>query len=110
MSIENKPVEFKLSLIPRFDARRGYKRCSVPGVGVVIQGQRKTAAADFWWDREGTLVVRFTSGEADIRFVASEVFGDQVKECNLDAFCEFVGDTLYEWLLEGLPDSPSSID
>jgi hypothetical protein len=109
VSIQNEPTKFKLTPINRFDARRGYKRCSVPGVGVAIQGRRQTAVADFWLNPEGTLVVRFTCGEADIHFAASEVFGDQIKDCDLDEFGEFVSDTLYEWIVEGTPDLPSSI-
>ena len=41
--------KFKLIEIEGFDARRGYKRCTLPGMGMYIG--RSKAIADFWKDQ-----------------------------------------------------------
>jgi len=109
MSTRNKPSKFKLSTIKQFDARRGYKRCTVPGVGIKIAGDRTNAQADFWWDPDGNLVVRFTCSDEDIHLAASHFSGKQIKESDFDEFIDFVSDTLFEWVAEGIDDLPSSI-
>ena len=54
----DKPANFKmfrLVEIDEFDARRGYRRCDPPGIGVHMggDGPNPEAEADFWRDRAG---------------------------------------------------------
>jgi len=74
-----------------------------------MAGDRTNAQADFWWDPGGNLVVRFTCGEEDIHLAASKVSGKEIKESDLDEFSDFIADTLFEWMVEGIDDIPSSI-
>lgn len=109
MTSRKPPSKFKLSTIKQFDARRGYKRCTVPGVVATIVGERTNPHADFWWDPEGKLVVRFRCSDEVIHLVATKVTGRKFKESDFDEFFDFVSDTLYEWVIEGIDDLPSSI-
>lgn len=109
MSTRNKPSKFKLATIYKFDARRGYKRCTVSSVQVVFQGERTKAHANIWWDPEANLVVRCIYGEYDLHLKASKVSGKQIHESDLEEFCDFVADTLCEWVEEGADDVPNSI-
>ena len=53
-------MDLKLTPIAQFDARRGYRRWCLPGVGVRM-GDSPQAVADIWEDREGRLFTRFES-------------------------------------------------
>lgn len=109
MSTRNKPPKFKLSVIKKFDARQGYRRCAVPGVRSSTVGESRIPRADFWWDPDGQLVVRFTCCDENIHLAAYHFSGTQIKERDFDEFIDFVSDTLYEWVGEGIDDIPSSI-
>ena len=100
--------KFKLNEIGTFDARRGFKRCSLPGVGVSYEGG-PSAIADFWRDRTGRLVVRFSSQGYIFHFEALLVSGKQILEDKMEDFGQYVVDMLLEWLTEGVDDLPNSI-
>ena len=110
----DKPANFKmfrLVEIDEFDARRGYRRCDPPGIGVHMggDGPNPEAEADFWRDRAGGLVVRFSSQGYRLHFTAKLTDGGPVPESAMRDFCDFVGDTLFQWVIEGVDDLPNSI-
>jgi hypothetical protein len=108
MKVNHKRPKFKLIEINGFDARRGYKRCSLPGVGVSFESG-PNAIADFWRDKTKRLLVRISSQGYDYHFEALLASGKQIPEEKLDDFGPYVMDVLAEWLIEGVDDLPSSI-
>ncbi len=97
--------------IPRFDARRGYKRCSVPGLGVSwSEGWPPSALADFWRDRAGRLVVRFSSLGYVYHFEAMLGSGEGIPDTKLQAFQEYVEEVLADWAHDGVDNAPDGLD
>ena len=108
MNARRKSRKFKLIEIGDFDARRGYKRCALPGVGVSYE-KGPTAIADFWKDKTGKLFVRFSSQGYIFHFEALLVSGKQIPEDKMEDFGQYVVAVLLEWLTEGVDDLPKSI-
>ena len=107
MHARRKSRKFKLIEISAFDARRGYKRCTLPGVRTSCEG--KKATADFWKDRTGKLVVRFSCQGYSFHFEGLLASGKQIPEDKMDEFGEYVSGMLIEWHVEGVDDVPNSI-
>src|SRR5687768_10430636 len=69
MSKRIRKWKFTFEEIDAFDARRGYKRCTLPGVGCawepdpVLGGRPIRATADLWRDKKGNVVIRFSSNQ-----------------------------------------------
>lgn len=109
MATQLKSSKFKLVEIDYFDARRGYKRCSIPGVGC-SDAPGFNAIADFWRDQTGRLVVRLSCRGYIYHLGASLVSGKNVPENIMEEFSQYVMHTLRNWLLEGVDDLPSSVN
>jgi hypothetical protein len=106
-----KLLKFRLIEINAFDARRGYKRCTLPGVGYTPPDdpmspfQSIPVTADFWRNRTGGLVVRFSSNQPYVfHFEALLANGKPVPEEDLEEFGEYVAAVLYDW--GGADDPP----
>ena len=97
--------QFELTSIAAFDARRGYTRCSLPGIGVSFVGE-PGALADFWRDRSGKLVVRFSSRGYVYHMEAHLASGGQIPEGEMGSFGEWVRDAMVEWIVDGVDDMP----
>jgi hypothetical protein len=95
---------YALSGISSFDARRGYARCNPPGVGV--SDERQGALADFWRDRTGRVVVRFSSRGYIYHMEAVLVSGKDIRERQMDDFSDWVADVLLQWMIEGVGEVP----
>jgi hypothetical protein len=99
--------KFKLVEINGFDARCGYKRCNPIGVGTTID--KVKANADFWTDRKGQLVVRFSSQGYDYHFKALLASGKHIPEEKMGDFQDYIDEVLCEWISEGVDDCPEFI-
>ena len=108
MKTRRKGRKYKLIETGGFDARRGYKRCSLPGVGVFYE-DGTNAIADFWKDKTEKLVVRFSSQGYIFHFEALLVSGKQITEDKMEDFGQYVMNVLLEWLAEGVDDIPNSV-
>lgn len=112
MNSRRKRLKFKLKEIPAFDARRGYKRCSTPGV--VVQESKCEHApwirpmqlvADLWRDQRGQVVIRFHCHNSDsFHFEASLATGKPVLEEHMEEFSHYISDVLCDW--DGEDDAP----
>lgn len=96
---------FELTSITAFDARRGYRRCAPPGVGVSLGGQRQ-AVVDFWREPNGELVTRFSSRGYVFHMKASLGTGQKVPEEQMEALADWMRDVLVEWIVDGVDDVP----
>ncbi len=108
MIARRKSRKFKLVEIEEFDARCGYTRCPLPGVSAYFTRRHPSAHANFWRDRTGRLVVRFSCESYVFHFEASRAPGKLILDDDLHEFGEFVAGMLFEWVDEGLDDLPSS--
>ena len=99
---------FVLTEIPHFDARRGYKKCDMPGVGASHVGDRRIAHAHFWRDRSNNVVARFTCTEYQYSFEARLASGATIPENQMEDFGTYVSEVLALWLVEGVDDNPST--
>ena len=106
----DKRKEFKLIGIPAFDARRGHRRCRLPGVGVSVAGSRTSAIADFWKNPQGRLVIRFSSQGYREHCQGLLASGGPIPDARLDEFGEYVIAVLAEWLVEGVDDTPDAFN
>lgn len=108
MTARRKKQKFRLNYIgEKIDARRGYKRCILPGVvtyaplhpNLMGMGIRPTRLkAEFWRNRTGGLVVRFNS-TLGWRF-CYEAFllnGKQVSDKDIYEFSDFIVEVLLDW-------------
>jgi hypothetical protein len=68
-----------------------------------------SALADFWRDRTGKLVVRFSSQGYIFHLEAALTSGKPIPEDKLNDFGEYVSNILLEWLVEGVDELPDSI-
>ena len=100
-------IDFKLELISGFDARRGLKRCKLPGVGVSFADARH-ADADLWRDRSGGIVTRFTSQGYQYSFRVVDASGMKPSDDQLDVLGDHLAELLSLWLIEGVDDTPST--
>ena len=107
MSTHRRSPKYRFVEIGCFDARRGYRRCTLPGVGVYVG--RTRAVADLWHDSEGKLVVRFCRQGYTYSFEATLTSGKPITERGLADFEEYVVETLSEWLVWGPDEPPPSI-
>lgn len=100
-----KPV---FRLIKNIDARRGYQRCSLPGVGTSISGGN-SATTDFWRSKSGTFVIRFSSQGYVYCYDCTLESGKQLTDRYIEGvFADFVGELLALWMAEGCDDDPLS--
>jgi hypothetical protein len=111
MPADCKHQKFQLIETDHFDARRGYKRCSIPGVGYTSPVDPMSpfrpipVTADFWRNKTGGLVVRFSSNQPYVfHFEALLASGKAVPEEDLEEFAEYVSEVLYDW--GGADDPP----
>ena len=98
------PSRYELSEISPFDARRGYRRCDPPGVGVSDDTQ--SATADIWRDRTGKVVARFYSLGYVFHMEAVLSSGKNIREDQMEDFSHWLGDVLLEWIIDGVDDTP----
>lgn len=103
--------KFTLVEIDAFDARRGFKRCSLAGVAYTPDVDPLSpfrpipVTADFWRNRIGGLVVRFSSNQPYVfHFEAMLTNGKPVPEQDIEEFGEYIGEVLYDW--GGADDPP----
>ena len=99
-------MSYEFSAIDNFDARHGYKRCTVSGVGVSFPG-RPGASADFWRNRTGIVVVRFSSQEYQFSFQLTHPSGGILMDSDLEEFADYIHHSLLRWLVEGVDDAPT---
>ena len=111
MPARRKRLKFTLVEIDPFDARRGYRRCSVPGLRYTPPADPMspfrsiTATADFWRNRDGGLVVRFYSNQHYVfHFEALLANGKPIPEEDLEEFTGYLMEVLYDW--GGVDDPP----
>jgi hypothetical protein len=106
MKPKRKPP-FKLTPIPPFDARMGYRRCELAGVGGgEFHGIKSTS--DFWHAPDGRVVVRFSCRQYRLHFAASTRSGKPLTEMSWE-FGDYIMKTLLEWISEGVGDVPDSV-
>ena len=101
-----RPV-FRLESIAAFDARRGYRRCQLPCVGVTVPDRAK-ATADLWRSPTGRLVARFYSLGYVYHLQARRADGREVADGEMDEFFDFVSNALFEWVIDGVDDQPDT--
>jgi hypothetical protein len=111
MTAPRKKLKFKLIEISAFDARRGYKRCTLPGVGYTPPDDPLSpyrpipVIADLWRNRTGELVVRFSSNQPYVfHFEALLSNGMPVPEDDIEEFGEYIAGILFDW--GGADDPP----
>ena len=97
--------------IAPFDARRGYKRCVPPGVGMSSVGGPR-ATADMWRDGSHNVLVRFSSQGYQFSFSVLQASRQPLRDDQLDAFGDYLTELLGLWLLEAhrVSRSPSRGD
>lgn len=79
-------VTFELSPVQHFDARRGYVRCSPPGLVVSCDASvRGIARADLWRDPAGRLVVRLLGGGETYSYEARLASGKTIPDGMLES-------------------------
>ena len=92
---------FVLNEIDQFDARKGYTRWVLPGVGISSPGMPK-ATVDIWRNREGRLFTRFNSAgyvyHYEIISANQKSFGDDMKQ-DIE---NFLFSMLDIWVCEGI--------
>jgi len=112
MSARRKKQKFRLCYSGDLDFRRGYKRCTKPGVitydpppksGLGLRSTRLTAG--FWRNRSGGLFVRFNSSFGyTFSYEAFLLNGKPVPDKNLNEFSDFIIEVLLDW--GGTDDPP----
>ena len=112
MATKRKRLMFTLAEIDAFDARQGYRRCSVkritgetdPHPVSPFRGIR--LVADLWRNREGRLVVRFSSNQPYVfHFEGFRINGDPVSEADVREFADYISEVLHDWA--GADDPPN---
>lgn len=111
MKVRRKRRKFRLEEIASFDARRGYRRCALPGVGCTpgvhpwLPVRPIHCTADFWRNRTGGVVVRFFSTQPyTFHFAASLSDGKQIPDEDLEEFGDYISEMLLDW--GGADDAP----
>ncbi len=98
---------YRFEQIDDFDARRGYRRCEMPGVTLWV-GDTPRADADVWRDRSGTVVVRFSSQGYRFSFAVSLSSGQPLREERLWDMQDHLSELLLLWIDEGVDDTPTT--
>jgi hypothetical protein len=109
--VVNSPVPPPLfKAIGDIDARRGYKRCSLPGLGVSFP-KGPQATTDFWRGKSGEVVVRFSSQGYVYCYEVTQACGAPMDDDYVDSvLAESVRKLLLAWLVDGPDDSPLYCD
>jgi hypothetical protein len=102
--------KFKLVSTPAFDARRGFKRCSLPGVGASARDSRLHANADFWVDPAGRLMIRFSCQGYTEHCHGLLLSGKPIPDAQLEPFAMYVSSVLLDWMADGIDDTPEAFD
>ena len=100
--MKNRIVKFKLVPTCDFDARRGYLRWVIPGVGIRTTERGSVAQADFWIHRQGKLVTRFTSHSFSLHFLIKAFPFGQITPDMKEDIVTFLNDMLMTWIVEGV--------
>jgi len=99
-----KTGDFKLFPTDEFDARRGYSRWVLPGVGTRTTERGSLAEADLWVDRKGKLVTRFRSRGYTLHFEIKVIPKSQITHEMEDDIAEFLLAMLSTWVVGGVDD------
>lgn len=102
--MKKRTAEFKLVPIDEFDARRGYSRWVLPGIGIRTSERGSYAQADIWTDRQGELVTRFTSLGYSLHFKIKAVPVGQITFGRKEDVANFLNDMLMTWVVGGVDD------
>ena len=102
-------AQFKLVEIAPFDARSGCRRCQLPGVAVSAPGPCSRATADFWRDRRGRVLVRWSSLGYSYSFEAVLGSGEDIPDEAMEALGDFVANLLWDWVNEGVDELPNAL-
>src|SRR5688572_28393453 len=108
MNLRPKRRTFRFVEVDKFDARRGYRRSTPPGIEI-SGGDWPSAVADFWTNRDGKWVIRLSSLGYVFHLEAFRTDGRQLSTHDMDEFKECVLELLEEWVIEGVDDLPESI-
>jgi hypothetical protein len=116
MTAYRKKQKFTLVEIGAFDARRGYKRCILPGVALEVPTDSAfwwlpptRLNADFWRSSDGVLVVRFSSNYPYVfHFEALLANGKPVPDKDIEDFGEYILAILDDWGGTDDPPDPKS--
>jgi hypothetical protein len=100
------PTSFQFEEIADFDARRGLKRCAVPGVGTHAYNQ--VGNADFWRNAAGDVLVRFESSGYRYSFCARTGSGAAIADDQFEEFTDRISELLLDWLCDGVDDAPEA--
>ena len=106
MRNSNQSMNYQFTQIANFDARHGYKKCIPRGATVSFPGE-PAATTNFWRNKSGNLVVRFSSQGYRFSFEVVHSSGATLLDSELDEFSDHVCDLLHTWLVEGVDDTPS---
>jgi len=96
--------EFKLMTMVEFDARRGYSRWHLPGVGIRTAEKGLLAEADLWVDRKGKLVTRFRSLAYTLHFEIKVIPEDRIIDEMQEDIADFLSNMLMTWVIDGVDD------
>lgn len=90
---------FKLLITGSFDARGGYTRWILPGLGARSTKRGSLVEADLWTDRQGILVTRFTSPSRGCseHFKIQGLTGEEITPDQQEAVADFLVEKLLEW-------------
>lgn len=100
--MKTKSDYFKLTPIDAFDARPGYSRWILPGVGVRTTERGSLAEADLWVDPKGRLVTRFKSLGYTLHFEIRIVSEKQITHEMQDDIAEFLSEMLLIWQVDSV--------
>lgn len=94
---------YRLTVIERFDARKGFIKCAFSGI-TVSSDDGPSASADAWRNRTGNLFVRFSSQGEKLYFEASLSNGEFIPDSEItpNDFGKFIANNLIVWVTEGL--------
>ena len=106
-----KKFQFKLVPVAAFDARRGYSRWVLVGVGTTISPhpffegilRPYNITADLWIDKQGVLFTRFTSMGYTSHYRLKSTSEKKITPDMQHALLDFLMETLMEWDNQG-PD------
>jgi hypothetical protein len=90
-----------------FDARRGYRRFRLPGVGISFTDGTR-AEADVWRDRSGNLVARLSSSGYTYSFAIRDASGRAPGDDHADRLEQYLLEVLHLWLIEGVDEDPTT--
>jgi hypothetical protein len=107
--MKKKKHKFQLVPIAWFDARRGYKRWVLPGVGIpgYYTGYRRfpNMSTDIWVAPAGHLVTRFEANDYQLSFKIKLKSGRKITPQMEMELAEFLWAMLREWEGSGIDDT-----